>query len=104
MKEQELPRIEARQRSLGVGAAHDQRHLGQAAAAAMSGAGEDQPPDHVRVQQGDHFRDPPPEREADQLVTELLRGRSLLGVSGHRCKNDVLEIERESVDEVMRVC
>jgi hypothetical protein len=52
VEEQELSRVEARQRSLGVGATDDQRHLGQAAAAAMPGAGENQPSDQLRVPRG----------------------------------------------------
>jgi hypothetical protein len=67
VEEQELPRVEARHRGLGVGAADDQRHLGQAPAAAMPGAGENQPPDQVRVLQGDLLRDTTTEGEAEQV-------------------------------------
>ena len=71
--------------SLGVGATDDERHLRQAAAAAMPGAGEDQPPDQIRVLQGDLLRDPAAEGEAEQVdlvVTERPDERG--GIGGHR--------------------
>ncbi len=84
VEEQELARVAACEERLRVGAADDQRHLRQAAPAAVTGAGEDQSADEVGVAEGDFLRHAAAKREAQQvdvLVAERADERN--GVGGH---------------------
>ena len=67
VEEQEMPWVHASQRRLGVRASDDQRHLGQPAAAAHAGAGQDQPPHEFGMRERDLLRDAAAEREAEEV-------------------------------------